>query len=75
MLIFSTIQEVLFGIAIGFICYLFSALVFSRTFNRYEMGFSIINVMNPQDDTEIPLIANLFYILALIFLGSMRIMF
>ncbi len=70
-LIFSTIQEVLFGIAIGFICYLFfSSLYLAGHLIDMEMGFSIINVMNPQDDTEIPLIANLFYILAsLIFLA------
>jgi len=70
-LIFSTIQEVLLGIAIGFVCYLFfSSLYLAGHLIDMEMGFSIVNVMNPQDDTEIPLIANLFYILAsLIFLA------
>ncbi len=71
ILLFSSIKELLLGIAIGFICYLyFSSLYLAGHLIDMEMGFSIVNVISPQDDTEIPLVANLLYILAsLVFLS------
>lgn len=63
-------KELLTGIMLGFICYLFFSIVYLvGHIIDMEMGFAMANVINPEDETEIPLMANMFYMLAaLIFL-------
>lgn len=63
-------KELLTGIILGFICYIFFSIVYLvGHIVDMELGFMIASVINPEDDTEIPLTANAFYMLAsLIFL-------
>ena len=58
-------KESITGILLGFICYLFFSVVYlAGHIVDMELGFSIASVINPEDETEIPLMANLFYMIA-----------
>ncbi len=65
------IKELITGILLGFICYLFfSSIYLAGHMVDMDLGFSIANVIDPHNDTEIPLSANLFYMIAvLVFLA------
>ncbi|WP_207642571.1 flagellar biosynthetic protein FliR [Inediibacterium massiliense] len=70
-LLFISFKELVTGLMIGFICYLFfSSIYLVGSIIDMQIGFSMAEVMNPQDDTQVPLMGNLFYIMAiLIFLS------
>lgn len=58
-------KESVTGILLGFVCYLFFSIVFlAGHIVDMELGFSMGSVINPADETEIPLMANFFYMMA-----------
>lgn len=61
------IKEITVGIAMGYITLLmFSSLYLAGEVIDMEMGFGIVNVMDPQSNTQVPLMGNFYYILTLI---------
>ncbi|QZY56765.1 flagellar biosynthetic protein FliR [Crassaminicella profunda] len=72
LLMGSSIKELLTGIMIGFICYLFySSIYLAGRIIDMQIGFAMVSVINPQDDTQVPLMGSLFYIMAvLVFLST-----
>ena len=66
------IKELVTGITIGFICYLFfSAFYIMGQIIDMSMGFGMVNVIDPQNRIQVPLMGNFYYILAfLILLGT-----
>lgn len=65
------VKELMVGITIGFICYLFfSAFYTMGQIIDMSMGFGMVNVIDPQNRIQVPLMGNFYYILAfLILLG------
>jgi len=63
----SVIRETTIGIAMGFTCLLmFSTLYVAGEMIDVQMGFSMVNVIDPQSNSQVPLMGNFFYILALL---------
>lgn len=59
--------EILIGYTLGFIIYiLFGAIQLSGQLMDMQMGFGIVNVVDPQTGTQIPLLGNLTQTLALL---------
>lgn len=66
-------KELALGIILGFICYLFFSVVYlAGHIVDMELGFSIASVINPEDESEIPLMANLFYMIAALIFFSIN---
>ncbi|MFZ5966576.1 MAG: flagellar biosynthetic protein FliR [Bacillota bacterium] len=66
-LFFYITKELLVGMLIGFIGYLFfSSIYLAGHLMDMEMGFSMVQVINPMDDTEIPITANLLTTIAML---------
>jgi flagellar biosynthetic protein FliR len=67
----ALVCEFLIGYTLGFVIYaLFVGVQLAGQLMDMQMGFGIVNVIDPQSGTQIPLIGNFQYILALlIFLG------
>lgn len=67
----TLIKEVAAGLAIGFISLLlFIAIQFAGNVIGVQMGFGIVNVMDPNSQTQVPLVGQLQFLLAmLIFLS------
>ncbi|WP_213524895.1 flagellar biosynthetic protein FliR [Paenibacillus sp. J31TS4] len=67
----SIIREIMIGLLMGFVAYLFFAVVQAAgTFIDMQMGFAMANVIDPLTGTQSPLIGNLKYMLAtLLFLA------
>ncbi|AOT68265.1 flagellar biosynthetic protein FliR [Geosporobacter ferrireducens] len=69
IMLFISAKELMTGMMIGFICYLFlSSVYLAGHIIDMEIGFSIASVINPQDDTEIPIMANVLYFMATLML-------
>ncbi len=69
IMLFISAKELMTGMMIGFICYLFlSSVYLAGHIIDMEIGFSIASVINPQDDTEIPVMANVLYFMATLML-------
>lgn len=67
------IKEVLVGILIGFIAYvIMSAIQIAGGFIDFQMGFGMVNVMDPQTGAQSPLIGQYLYIISLFFLLSVN---
>lgn len=65
------IKELVVGLIIGFICYAFftSFYVLGQIVDM-EIGFGMVNVIDPQNKVQVPVMGNFYYILAfLIFLA------
>lgn len=63
----AIIIEVLIGYTIGFVIYiLFGAIQLAGQLMDMQMGFGIVNVVDPQTGTQIPLLGNLTQTLALL---------
>ncbi len=63
----AIIIEVLVGYTIGFVIYiLFGAIQLAGQLMDMQMGFGIVNVVDPQTGTQIPLLGNLTQTLALL---------
>lgn len=61
------LQELLVGMIVGFIAsLLFAAVQFGGQLMDINMGLSIMNVLDPLSNTQVPVIGNLLYILALL---------
>jgi len=61
------LREVTIGISMGYITFLvFSALYVAGQVIDMEMGFGIVNVMDPQSNTQVPIMGSFYHILALI---------
>lgn len=59
--------EVFIGYAIGFVAYMvFGAIQLAGQFMDTQMGFSIVNVLDPQSGLQVPLMGNFNYLLALL---------
>jgi flagellar biosynthetic protein FliR len=65
------VSEMAIGFLIGFLVYLtFAAVTAAGQIIDMQMGFGVVNVMDPQFGTQMPLLGNFQYLLAvLVFLG------
>ncbi|MGB9840313.1 flagellar biosynthetic protein FliR [Thermovenabulum sp.] len=68
--IYYTLKEIFTGLIMGFCVFtIFSLFYITGQMIDLQMGFGIVNVIDPQSNTQIPLMGNFYYILAtLIFL-------
>ncbi|MEN8908250.1 MAG: flagellar biosynthetic protein FliR [Clostridiales bacterium] len=68
---FIIMSEFIVGIIIGFIAYLvFSAIYLAGQLIDMQIGFGVVNVLDPMSNIQIPITANFYMIIAtLIFLG------
>ncbi|MCQ6274109.1 flagellar type III secretion system protein FliR [Bacillus sp. V3B] len=63
------IKELLVGLLIGFIAYLImSAIQIAGGFIDFQMGFGMVNVMDPQTGAQSPIMGQYLYIIGLFFL-------
>ncbi|WP_394232516.1 flagellar biosynthetic protein FliR [Niallia oryzisoli] len=63
------LKEALIGILLGFIAYLImSAIQTAGGFIDFQMGFGMVNVMDPQTGAQSPLMGQYLYIISLFFL-------
>jgi flagellar biosynthesis protein FliR len=70
---FLIIKEALVGIIIGFIAYLImSAIQTAGGFIDFQMGFGMVNVMDPQTGAQSPIMGQYLYIISLFFLLSVN---
>ena len=69
---FMVLSELLIGLLIGYIStFVFSAVQMAGQLLDMQIGFGIVNVIDPQFGQQIPLVGNFKYILALlVFLAS-----
>ncbi len=67
ILLFYIFSEFLIGLVFGFISLLvMNSLYVAGTIVDMNIGFSIVSVINPQDESEIPITANFYYTLAML---------
>ncbi|MGE5580942.1 MAG: flagellar biosynthetic protein FliR [Bacillota bacterium] len=67
MAVFTIIQEVLVGLIIGFVVNLtLFALQLAGYYFDVSMGFGVVNILDPNTGTEMPLLGQFNYILALL---------
>lgn len=71
LFIMALAGEVLIGYAIGFVAYfIFAAVQLAGQLVDMQMGFGIVNVINPESGATSPLVGSLFYLVALlVYLG------
>lgn len=63
----ALVMEIIIGYTIGFVAYVvFAAIQLAGQIMDMQMGFGIINVVDPQTGTQIPLMGNLTQTLALL---------
>ncbi|MDD4802268.1 MAG: flagellar biosynthetic protein FliR [Syntrophomonas sp.] len=63
----ALIMEIFVGYCMGFLAYLiFSAIQLAGQLMDTQMGFGIVNVLDPESGTQIPLMGNFCYLLALL---------
>ena len=63
----ALIVEILVGFTIGFVAFIvFAAIQTAGQVMDMQMGFAIVNVVDPQSGTQIPLMGNLTQIIALL---------
>lgn len=67
MAVFTLIQEVLVGLIIGFMVnFTFYAIQMAGYFFDVSLGFGVVNIIDPNTGTEMPVLGQFNYILALI---------
>lgn len=66
------IREFVVGIVIGFIAYIvFTCIYVAGEIIDMQMGFGMVNVLDPMSNIQVPVTANLYYMLAmLVFLAT-----
>lgn len=71
-LVYYLVNEILIGLLFGFISMLIlNAIYIAGVIVDRNIGFSIVSVMSPQDEGEMPITANLYYLMAmLVFLAT-----
>ena len=63
------LKEALVGILIGFIAYvIMSSIQTAGGFIDFQMGFGMVNVMDPQTGAQSPIMGQYLYIISLFFL-------
>lgn len=73
LLLAAFIVEIIIGYCIGFVAYVvFAAIQLAGQLMDMQMGFAMVNVVDPQSGMQIPLMGNLFYLLALLIYLSMN---
>ncbi len=61
------IAEIINGLALGFVVVLImNAIYIAGHLIDMDMGFAMVNVMSAQDDSEIPITANLYYLMMMV---------
>ena len=66
ILVFHLVQEFAIGLLMGFILYLtFAGLQLAGHLVERPMGFAMVNVLDPYTGTQMPIIGQLYYIIAL----------
>jgi len=61
------IKEFLIGLTIGFITFVsFSSIYLAGQFLDLQMGFGIVNILDFQNNFQVPLLANFLYIMAIL---------
>lgn len=69
----AAIKELLVGLILGYISFLvFSAIYLAGQIIDTQMGFGMVNVLDPIANIQIPITANLYYTLAMIIFLSMN---
>ncbi|QGT99181.1 Flagellar biosynthesis protein FliR [Candidatus Syntrophocurvum alkaliphilum] len=67
IIIAALVVEIFIGFTIGFVAYIaFAAIQLAGQLIDKQMGFMIVNVVDPQSGTSIPLMGNFKYIIALL---------
>lgn len=71
MYVLSVLRETLVGLLLGFIAYLFFSVVqIAGSFVDLQMGFGVVNVMDPMTGAQSPILGNFkFFIAVLLFLA------
>jgi flagellar biosynthetic protein FliR len=65
-------KEVMVGLTIGFITYvIFTSIYFAGQIIDMKTGFGIVNVLDPQTNTQVPIMGNFLYIFTLIIFITM----
>ncbi|MEW4283716.1 flagellar biosynthetic protein FliR [Priestia koreensis] len=73
LFIMLAVKECLVGLSIGLIAYLvMMAIQIAGGLIDFQMGFTIANVIDPQNGTQSPLMGQYLYIIALLFLLSVN---
>lgn len=66
LMIIALTLEIFIGITIGFIAYiLFAAIQLAGQLIDMQIGFGMVNVLDPQSGMQVPLMGNYIYLLAL----------
>ncbi len=61
------IKELAVGIVIGYIAYaIFTSIYLAGQIIDYQIGFGMVNVFDPVSNIQVPITANLYYILAML---------
>ncbi len=69
LIVIVIIKELMVGIIIGFISYVFmSAFYVLGQIVDMKIGFGMANVVDPQNKTQVPLMGNFYYILSFLFM-------
>lgn len=69
----AIVLEIFIGYCIGFVAYvIFAAIQLAGQLIDMQMGFAMVNVLDPQTGTQIPLMGNFLYLLALLLYLSMN---
>lgn len=65
-LVYYILLEFFIGLVFGFISLLiFTSIYIAGDLIDRNIGFSIVSVVNPQDETQIPITSNLFYVMSI----------
>lgn len=73
ILIIAILKELMVGIIIGFISYgFFSAFYVMGQIIDMKIGFGMVNVVDPQNRVQVPLMGNFYYILSFLLLLSIN---
>jgi flagellar biosynthetic protein FliR len=63
------VRELLVGLIVGFISYLFfTTLYIAGQIIDMQIGFGMVNVLDPQHRVQVPVVGNFFYIIAIFIL-------
>lgn len=66
-LIIYSIKELLIGLMLGFISYLFlSTFYLAGQIIDMQIGFGMVNVFDPQHNIQVPIMGNFYYIIAIL---------
>lgn len=67
------IKEFIVGISIGFIAYIaFTAIYVAGEIIDMQMGFGVVNVMDPVSNIQVPVTSNLYFIMSMLLLLLMN---